>query len=155
MRDFIGDAPVAVERNRASSLASQARFAAVVNLDALRLPGAAVVPLAPADLPPEIATGLAVVLADGSRFRLGLDERRLVVWARGPLDLSPLGEADVDVRFTDFRPADGLRLPFRAVYAAAGGPFLEERTVAACPNDPRVTPDVFRSPALLPDCAPP
>src|SRR5690349_12141085 len=36
MRAFIGDAPVAVERNRASALASQARFAAVVNLDALR-----------------------------------------------------------------------------------------------------------------------
>jgi hypothetical protein len=152
MRAFIGLRPVAVERSRASALASHARFAAVVNLDVLRLPGVSVAPLPAAELPPGVAAGLAVVLADGARFRLGLDERDLLVWASGPLDLSPLGRTEVDARFDDFRTTDGLRLAYHAVYAAGGRPLLEERTLAACPNDRRVTPESFESPAFLPDC---
>src|SRR5690349_22255225 len=44
MRAFVGARPVAVERSRTSPLRTHARFTAVVNLDALRMPGASVAP---------------------------------------------------------------------------------------------------------------
>src|SRR6266699_2637824 len=61
--------PAATSKGRVAAI-----FAALVNLDALRLPGVRTAPLPQTELPPGGSAGLAVVLADdGSRYRLGFD----------------------------------------------------------------------------------
>jgi hypothetical protein len=155
MRAFIGPEPVAVGRDRAPPLRTFARFTAITNLDSLLLPGAVVAPLPAKELPADAAAGIAVVLADdGSRYRLAFDERLLLVWASGPLDFPPLGHGEVVARFSDFHRRAGLWLPFHAEYGSAGRALMAERVLGVCPNDARVTPDSFRAPALLPECAP-
>jgi hypothetical protein len=153
VRAYIGTRAVSVDRSPGAPLRSHARWTAVVNLDALALPGVAVAPLAPSELPAGAREGLAVVWADdGARYRLAFDERTLLIAAAGPLDLSPIASGDVTARFADFRRTGGLLLPFETTYARADMPLADERVRAACPNPPGLGSDVFVAPGRLPRC---
>ncbi len=154
-RAFSGDREVAAGSEPSGPLRTQAGFTAAIHLDALLLPGARVVPLPAGDLPQGVAAGLAVGLgADAARFRLGFDARDLLVWAAGPVDLPPLGRGELVVRFSDFRRVGGRVLPHHAAYTLDGIPLAEERTLAACPNDPALVPSAFVVPDRLPACPP-
>jgi hypothetical protein len=150
-RAFVGRRPVVVHDG--GPLRTHARFVAVTNLDTLRLPGVQVAPLPREELLPGAAAGLAAVFADdGSRYRLGFDDRALLVWVAGPVALPPLGEGELVARFTDLRRVHRFLLPFRTVYIFGSRPLAEEHALAVCPADPRLTERAFREPAALPDC---
>lgn len=152
----IGSRTVAIDRGPATPLRSQARFWSVVHLDALRAAGVALEPLPRLELPPGVADGLLVTWRDdGSRYRLGVDEADRVVWVRGPVQLPPFGDAELTIRFADFRRTRGFVLPWRADYWLAGAAIIQERTLAACPDDPAATDAAFADPTLLPACRPP
>ena len=156
VRAFIGAYEVSADADPSAPLRSHGRFFAVVHLDALRLPGASVQEMPAGELPPGTVAGLRVVLADdGSRYRLGFDERALLVWAAGPVRLPPLGAGEVEARFDDFRRAGDLLLPFRTAYAFAGAPLATERALAVCPNAPGVGLESFQVAGRVPVCAPP
>jgi len=153
VRAFIGGREVSADTDPSAPLRSHARFTAVVNLDALRLPGVRTAPLPQAELPPGSSAGLAVVLADdGSRYRLGFDGRGLLVWAEGPVRLPPLGQGQVVARFSDFRRVAGFLVPFRTSYTFGDERLADERALAVCPADPGVSLESFRAPRLVPDC---
>lgn len=152
-RSFAGTQEMAVDAGPETPLRSQARFMAVVHLDALRLPGVSVQPLGPADLPAGASAGLVVVRADdGTRYRLGFDAAGLVVWAEGPVALPPLGAGVLGARFADFRRVGGFRLPFRAAWTLDGAPLADERALAVCPDPVGLGPAAFASPHTLPSC---
>jgi hypothetical protein len=151
---IIGSRTVAVDRSPTAPLRSQARFWSVVYLDALRAPGVVVEPLARMELPPGVVEGVLVTYADGTRYRLGVDEEDRVVWVRGPVQLPPFGSAELTMRFDDFRRAGDILLPWRASYFLAGAPVLDERTLAVCPDDPATDDEAFRDPSRLPACDP-
>jgi hypothetical protein len=152
---FIGDREVAT-KGASTALASQARLEQVIWLDVLGDPAVRITPLARAELPADVASGVAVQLAGSvARYRLGFDDRTRLVWAAGPLDFSPFGSGEVDVRFSDFHEVDGMQLPFRCTYTTDGRVFLEERVQRLCPNPPGLTPAAFRTPQLLPACGGP
>lgn len=154
VRGFIGSREVSVDRAPDAPLRSHARFTAIAQLDALRLPGVHVQPLADGELPAGVVAGLAVALADdGARYRLGFDREMLLVWVEGPIRLLPLGEGTLTARFGDFRRTGGFLLPFATSYTFGGAALAEERALAVCPNDPRVTIEAFRTPARL-SCEP-
>ena len=156
VRAFIGGRQVSADSDPSAPLRSHARFTAVVNLDALRLPGVRMAPLPEGELPPGASAGLAVVLADdGAQYRLGFDRRGLLVWAEGPVRLPPLGEGRVVARFSDFRRVAGFLVPFRTSYTVGDQPLADERALAVCPADPAVSLESFRTPRLLPDCGTP
>jgi hypothetical protein len=152
VRAFVGEVAVSAATAAGDPIRSQARFWAVVNLDALALPGARVAPLSAEELPTGTTAGLAVVLGDDERYRLGFDDRLRLVWASGPIELPPLGRGTLVARYTDFRRRRGRLLPFRTSYAFDGDPIAEERVLAACPNPGDVTAATFHDPALLPRC---
>jgi hypothetical protein len=153
VRAFIGDRAVSADASPGAPLRSHARFTAVANLDALRLPGVQVASLAPAELPPGAVAGLAVVLPDGGAvYRLGFDERTLVVWASGPVRLPPAGDGELIAHFGDFRRTEHLLLPFHTTYAFRGGRLAEERALAVCPNQPGLRSEGFQAPGRLPAC---
>jgi hypothetical protein len=153
VRAFIGGRLVAVDDAPGAPLRSHARLTAVVNLDALRLPGVSVAELAPDELPPGTVAGLRVVFAsDGAQYRLGFDRDALLTVVTGPVDLTPYGRGEVTVRFADFRSVRGMRMPFRVSWAFGETLLAEERAVAVCPNVAGLTDDSFRDPSLLPGC---
>jgi hypothetical protein len=151
-RAFAGDAVVAATREQTAPLRTHARFFSVVLLGALELPGVQVTPLAAATLPPGVVAGLAVVLPDGTRYRLGFDAEDRVVWATGPIELPPLPTAEASVRFDDFRRIGGFELPYHAVWELGGQRLADERVVAMCPNPPGLDVESFRSPRAMPPC---
>jgi hypothetical protein len=156
VRAFIGGREVSADTDPSAPLRSHARFTAVVNLDALRLPGVRTALLSEAELPAGTSAGLAVVLADdGSQYRLGFDGRGLLVWAEGPVRLPPLGEGRVVARFSDFRRVAGMLVPFQTSYTLGSERLADERTLAVCPADPGVSLESFRTPRRLPDCGAP
>ncbi len=153
VRAFIGDRAVSADPDRAAPLRTEVRFTAVVNLDVLRLPGYRVVPLAAAELLPGATEGLAAVsLEDGARYRLGFDDRGLLAWATGTLDLRPVGRGEVIARFGDFRRVKGLVLPFRTTYAFGDTALAEEEALAVCPNLPGDAEAWFQAPRAVPEC---
>jgi hypothetical protein len=153
VRAFAGTQPIAEDPRPTAPLRTHARFTAVVNLDALRLPRYRVEPLTADALPPGAREGLiAVEVATGARFRLAFGDDGLLVLATGPLDLNPLGAGDVTARFTDFRRVGGLRLPFHTSYVFGGALLVDDTALAVCPNPPEVTPETFVDPVRLPDC---
>jgi len=151
-RAFAGDVAVSATREQAAPLRSHARFYSVVLLNALARPDVQATPLAAAALPPGVVAGLAVVLPDGARYRLGFDARDRVVWATGPLELPPLPPAEASVRFDDFRETGGVELPFHAVWELGGQPLADEKVVAMCPNPPGLDVESFRTPRAMPPC---
>jgi len=153
VRAFIGGRLVSVDEGRGAPLRSHARLTAVVNLDALRLPGVSVAELTPHELPPDAAAGLRVVfVGDGAQYRLGFDADALLTEVSGPVDLTPFGRGEVTVHFADFRSVQGLRMPFRASWRFGEAPLAEERALAVCPNIPGLVLDAFQDPARLPTC---
>ena len=153
VRAFVDDRLVGRDAGSSAPLITHARFTAVTNLDALRLPRYQVAPLPPAELGTGVREGLAVVAADtGVRYRLGFDEDDLLVWATGPLDLDPLGHGEVTARYSDFRHVGGRLLPFKTSYALGDVPLIDEQAVAVCPNVRTVTAETFQSPDRLPSC---
>jgi hypothetical protein len=152
VRVFAGARAIATDPRRDAPLQSQARFTAVANLDALRLPRYRVAPLAPGELGGTVHEGLVAVEIDtGGTYRLGFDARHLLVRLTGPLDLDPLGHGDGTARFDDFRSVGGLVMPFRTTYGFGDTPLIEDRTTAICPNL-GLTATSFRDPAGLPGC---
>jgi hypothetical protein len=99
-----------------------------------------------------VVAGVAVAAADGARYRLGFDDRALLVWATGPVDLPQMGGGELTARYDDYRRVRGLWLPFRVTWTVGAGRLAVERTLAACPNDPGLAPAAFERPALLPRC---
>lgn len=153
VRVFVGDRPVGSEAGAGAPLRTLARFTAVVGLDALLLPGVRVAPLAPEVVPAGVATALEAMFADdGSRYEIGFDTRRLVVWAAGPVTLPPIGRGRLEARYAEPRRVGGRLLAHRAEYVFAGQPLAVERTLAACPEAPGLVAASFRHPAGLPPC---
>ena len=153
VRAFIGGRLVSVVDTPGAPLRSHARLTAVVNLDALRLPGVSVAELATGELPPGAVAGLRVAFAsDGAQYRLGFDRDVLLILVTGPVDLTPFGRGEMTVRFADFRAVRGMRMPFRAAWTFGETPLAEERVVAVCTNVAGVTDDAFRDPGSLPAC---
>jgi hypothetical protein len=152
-RTYVGQRLVASEAGAAAPLRTQARFAAVMNLDALFLPGVSVQPLAPGRLPAETVSGLEAVFADdGSRYRLGFDGHDRLVAVDGSVVLPPAGEGHLEARLSDFRATGRWRLPYRVDYAFRGEPLASEETLAACPDPPDLDAAAFAAPARLPAC---
>jgi hypothetical protein len=154
VRAFIAGRQVATDTAPGAPLRTQARFVAVTNLDTVA--GAAAVTALPRDeLPPGVAAGLAVELRDdGARYRLGFDDRGLLVWATGPVDMSQIGSGELTARYDDFRRIGGLWLPFRTTYELGSRRLAVERTLRLCPNDPALTSASFETPERLPSCDP-
>jgi hypothetical protein len=147
---------VSAGTEQGAPLRSHARFMAVLNLDALLLPGVRIVPLPPAERPPGTAQALVVVLPEqADPYHLGFDEDDRLVSVSGPFDLTPIGQGRLVARLTDFRRAGGLVLPFRTEYRFGEVPLADERVLAACPNVPELGTAAFASPATLPTCGPP
>jgi hypothetical protein len=122
-------------------------------LDALLLPGVAVAPLPPADVPAGAVEGVAAVFADdGSRYRLGFDADGHLVALEGPLALPPVGSGPMLARFADFRRQGGLLLSHATEYTFRGAALAKERTLAVCPEPAGLDPEAFRSPRTLPAC---
>ena len=156
VRAFIGGHLVSLDAGSAAPLRSHARLTAVVNLDALRLPGVSVAELTPAERPPGAAAGLRVVFADdGATYRLGFDREALLTEVSGPVDLTPFGRGELTVRFADFRRVGKLRMPFHTSWHFGGTALAEEYALAVCPDPPELVPDAFRDPARLPLCEEP
>jgi hypothetical protein len=155
LRAFVGGRLVAVDAGSVVALRTHARFTAVVNLDALLLPGVHVQPLAPDALPPGAVAGLDVRFADdGSAYRLAFDGRDLLVRVEGPLALPPLARGTAVARFAEFRRAGGFVLPHATAWVLDGQPLADERALAVCPDPPGLAPEAFRDPAGLPGCPP-
>jgi hypothetical protein len=152
VRSFVGPQEVGTDTTPTAPLRSHARWTAVVNLDALRAPGVTLTALSAAQLPPGVREGVRATFADGAVYRLGFDERTLLVWAAGPLDLSPLGRGEATVRFADYRRTGGLLLAFAASYALDGVALADETVLTACVDPPGLTPASFTDPRLLPPC---
>ncbi len=156
VRAFVGDVEVAADADAAAPLRTHARFTAVTDLDALLQPGVQVAAAAADRVPPGAVAALEVRFPDdGSRYLLGFDRRDLLVTAAGPLALPPLGRGTISARFADFRRAGSWLLPWTTDYTFDGAPLATEHTLAACPDDPALTPESFRRPAAIPDCAAP
>jgi hypothetical protein len=148
---FVGGREVASNAARDAPLRLQARFIAITSLDLAA--GATVVPLAPADRPPGVDEAVSVTMPDdGTRYRLGFDDRGLLVWATGPFDVPQAGRGELTARYDDYRRVQGLLLPFRITYALGPRPLAVEHVTHACPNDPALTPASFAAPERLPAC---
>jgi hypothetical protein len=155
-RAFIGGREVSVDTGQQTPLRAHARFVSVANLDTVVGNGMPVAPLPVAELPPGVTAGVSVTLPDdGSRYRLGFDERTRLVWATGPVDVPELGRGELSARYDDFRRVGGLWLPFRTTYEINARPLAVERTIRLCPNEPGLEPASFESPDRLPACAGP
>jgi hypothetical protein len=152
VRTFIGEADVSNDGSPYAPLRTHARWTALVNLDALTGPGVTVTALPREALPAGVHEGLEAVFADGARFRLGFDDRTLLIWAQGPLDLSPLAAGEVSARFGDYRRTGALLLPFSTTYALGPLPLADETVLAACVDPPALTAASFTDPAALPTC---
>jgi hypothetical protein len=156
VRAFSGDELVSTDPSPTAPLRSHARFMAVVNLDALRAPGAVVTPLPAAELPPGAVDGVAATLpGDPSRYRLAFDADARLVWAAGPVDLDPFGRGDLQARFSDFRAEHGVVLPHRTEWIFGTETIADERLLAACPDPPGLDAAAFRDPTKLPACPAP
>jgi hypothetical protein len=152
VRYFIGTDEVSRDPSPRAPLRSQARWTAVVSLDVLRAPGIVVTPLARADLPVGVSEGFLATFPDNDTYRVGFDERTLLVWAQGPLDLSPVARGEATARFGEHRRSGGLWLPFVASYAFGATRLADERVLAACVAPPGLTPTAFTDPIQLPAC---
>jgi len=152
VRGFVSGREVAADAAQAAPLRIQARFIAVTSLVPLDARATAT-PLPTSELPPGVATGVSVVLNDdGSRYRLGFDDRDLLVWATGPFDVPQIGVGELTARYDDYRRVGGMLLPFRIRYELGERPLAVEHVTRACPNDPALTPASFESPERLPAC---
>jgi hypothetical protein len=152
VRSFVGDAEVSSDASPAASLRTHARWTGVVLLAGLDAPGVTVAELLPDELPAGAREGLRVRFADGATYRLGFDDRTLLMWADGPLDLSPLASGPASARYADQRPAGGVLLPHRATYFAGTRELADESIDAACVNPPGLNAASFAAPTTLPPC---
>jgi hypothetical protein len=145
VRAFVGDALVSEDATPTAPLRVQARFMAVVGLDALRLPGVVVTPV-------DSAT-LAVVFPDrGDRYTVAFDAAALVVRVEGPGDFSPFATGRLVATFDDVRAVAGYRLAHRVRYALDGEPLAVERVRRACPLPGGLPDSAFAAPRALPAC---
>ena len=152
-RAFIGGREVSVDAGQQTPLREHARFASVTNLDTVLGSRMPVAPLPAAELPPGVIAGVSVTVPDdGSRYRLGFDNRTHLVWATGPIEMPELGRAEVTARYDDFRLVGGLWLPFRTTYEINARPLAVERAIHVWPNEPGLGSASFQSPEGLPAC---
>ncbi len=154
VKSFVGVSEVARDAGPTAPLRSHARWTGVVLLDGLDAPGVSVAELTPGEIPAGAREGLRVRFADGVTYRLGFDDRTLLVWADGPLDLSPLTSGLTSAQFSDQRASGGIVLPRRASYFAGSQRLADETIDAACINPATLTAASFDEPATLPACPP-
>jgi hypothetical protein len=152
VRCFIGTAEVSSDTRTCAPLRTQARWTAVVSLDTLRAPGVALSQLSPAELPPGAREGLVATFSDGATYRLGFDQQLLLVWAQGPIDLSPFGKGVITAQFGDHHRTGGLLLPYTTSYALGTARLADERVMSACVAPSGLTAESFTNPTKLPDC---
>ena len=156
VRAFVAGGEVAADAAQGAPLRTQARFVAVTTLDAEVVAGATVAPLPASELPPGVSAGVSVAFRDdGSRYRLGFDDRALLVWATGPFDVPQVGRGELTVRYDDYRRVRGLLLPFQFSYELGARRLAVERVTHVCPNDPALSAASFESPERLPACGAP
>ncbi len=152
VRAFVAGRQVAADTAQSAPLRTQARFIAVTCLDPSVVSAATVAPIPASDLPSGVASGVSVVLRDGARYRLGFDDRSLLVWATGPFDLPQIGRGDLTVRYADYRRVRGLLVPFEIRYELGGRLLALEHVARFCPDDPALSAASFESPERLPAC---
>jgi hypothetical protein len=156
VRAFVGGTPTAEDKSPAAPLRSQARFVAVMLLQALRDPGARVVPLAAAALPADTVEGFTVELPDAPEpYTVLLDARARPVRVEGPIDLSPVGRGRMVAHQDDFRPVGGRLLAHRVRWELDGAELAVEWAVAVCVLPDLLPTAAFETPATLPACGPP
>ncbi len=123
---------------------SQAQWFAVTSLDVLRTEEVHWEEVPAGDLPPGVARGLRARFAGSqTSFELFFDRSTLLVGARGPVALAPIGAGLLDATFSDFRSVDGYRLPHRGEYRLDGVPLMRERVLDWKVNPPDLSPDIF------------
>ncbi|HXJ36216.1 MAG TPA: hypothetical protein VMS22_19460 [Candidatus Eisenbacteria bacterium] len=153
VRAFIGDALVSEDGSPTAPLRSQARFAAVANLDILLLPGVQVADIASPMLQPGTAAGIAVVFPDtGDRYAVYFDAAALAVRVEGPADFSPFAKGILVATYDDFRTVQSFRLPHRTRYELEGHSLATEQAVRICPLSEVIPASAFSAPTTLPDC---
>lgn len=152
VRLYVGSAEVSVDASPGAPLRSEAQWTAALNLDALRAPDVTVTVLARAQLPAEAREGVLATFPDGARYRLGFDEALRLVWAQGPVDLSPFGAGELTARFTEHRRVGDRRVPFAVTYWLDERRLAREHVLVACIDLPGVTPAAFADPSTLPEC---
>lgn len=152
VRAFVGNHQVATDASPEAPLRSQARFMAVVGLDALSRMPATILPLPAHERPPGTVSAFEVRFEDGGRYCLGFDGRGLLRVVSGPLALPPFGGGEVTVEFDDFRRTGRWLLPYRARWLLDSRTLAEERVLAACPDPPGLTDADFTTPSRLPVC---
>lgn len=154
VRAFVGGRELGADTRPNAPLRTQAAFIAATNLDTVRAGGTAT-PLPPGELPPGVASGLTVTMPEhGASYRLGFDERLLLVWASGPFDVPQTGRVELTARYGDYRRVRGLWLPFLVTYEIGSRRLAVERALRVCPNPPELTAAAFLDPDRLPACAP-
>jgi hypothetical protein len=152
VRSFIGTDELSVDASPNAPLRSHARWTAVVNLDALTWTGTRIAPVPAAALPAGVREGLLLTFADGAAYHLGFDEHDLLVWARGPLNLSPFAAGEITARFANHNRVGSFMVPFAISYALESTPIADERIDTACVNPPAIGAASFTHPKNFPRC---
>lgn len=152
VRAFVEGREVSQDANPDAPLISHARWTRVTLLQELDAPGVTVSEIPTTDMPPTVREALRVVLPDGSTYRLGFDERTLLVWAAGPLDVWPVAQGDAVAEYSAHRRAGDVLLPHATRYSVGPYRVADETVRAACVDPPALTPAAFADPRQLPDC---
>lgn len=153
VRAFVGSAPTAEDASPEAPLRSQARFVAVMLLDALTAAGVLVEAVAPESLPTGMRAGATVAFpGEPERYTVLFDDELRPVRVEGPIDLSPVGRGRLSARQAEFRPVAGRLLPHHVAYELDGVALADERVLALCVHDGPLPAEAFAHPSRLPDC---
>jgi hypothetical protein len=156
VRAFVGGALTAEDPSLTAPLRSQARFVAVMLLDALSAAAMRVEPIESSALPAGMRAGLTVSYpGSDERYTVLLDARLLPVRVEGPIDLSPVGRGRLVARQDDFRPVAGRLLAHHVVWELDGTPLADERVRVACASAETLPSAAFTAPVGLPGCPSP
>ena len=124
--------PVAAD----AGVRSQARWFALTSLDVLLDPQVRWSELGKSELPPGASSGLVARFGDGPAYTLYFDARDLLVRARGPIAMFPIGAGELEASFSDYRDVEGYLLPFRGQYRLDDRELMREDVRAWKPDDP-------------------
>jgi len=150
VRGFVGSRAVSADASPEAALRTHARFAAVANLDVLRLPGILVRVTATSE---PSGTRLDVVFTDrDDRYEVWLDADDLVRRVAGPIDLSPLARGRLLATYDDFARVAGRRIARQIRYQVDGNVLADEHVTSACVLVESPPATAFASPAGLPEC---
>lgn len=116
---------------------SQAHWFAFTSLDVLLDPRVRWRELPESALPEGASSGLSARFGEtGPAYELFFDDRDLLVRARGPVAMVPIGAGQLDATFADYRDVDGWVLPFSGSYRLDGHALMRETVRGWQPDDP-------------------